>query len=50
MTNEEKQKSMREIEVLKTIDHQNVVKFVESFHNNDKLCIVTEYYEFGNLD
>ena len=42
--------SVREAELLSNLDHDYIVKFHESFLENDCLCIVTEYCEGGDLD
>ena len=38
-----------EIEVLKNLDHPNIIKYIETFENNDYLYIVTELCEGGEL-
>jgi NIMA (never in mitosis gene a)-related kinase len=39
----------REIENWKNLDHVNIVKFYEYFYSNDKLYIIIEYIEGGDL-
>jgi len=34
---------------LKTLNHPNVVKYYESFVSKNKLCIVMDYAENGNV-
>eukprot|EP00954_Amorphochlora_amoebiformis_P021147 1344429-Amorphochlora_amoeboformis.AAC.1 len=31
------------------LHHPNIVTYVDSFHANDQICIVMEYYKDGNL-
>lgn len=38
-----------EIEVLKSLDHPNVVKYIETFENSEYLYIVTELCEGEEL-
>ena len=38
-----------EIEVLKNLDHPNIIKYIETFENKDYLYIVTELCEGGEL-
>ena len=38
-----------EIQILKTLDHPNVIKYYESFASKRNLCIVTEFAENGDL-
>ncbi|CAF2601961.1 unnamed protein product [Rotaria sp. Silwood2] len=42
--------SVREAQLLKSLQNEHIVKFHESFLENDCLCIVTEYCEGGDLD
>ncbi|CAF0885342.1 unnamed protein product [Adineta ricciae] len=42
--------SVREAELLSKLQNEHIVKFYESFLENDCLCIVTEYCEGGDLD
>ncbi|CAF0733330.1 unnamed protein product [Rotaria sordida] len=42
--------SVREAELLSKLQNEYIVKFYESFLENDYLCIVTEYCEGGDLD
>ncbi|CAF3404699.1 unnamed protein product [Rotaria socialis] len=42
--------SVREAELLSNLHNEHIVKFYESFLENDYLCIVTEFCEGGDLD
>ncbi len=33
----------KELKILRSIDHPLIIKYVEEFFYNNKLCIVTEY-------
>ena len=35
---------------MKKLRHPNIVSFVDAFKKNDKLCIVMEYVDAGDLD
>mmetsp|Transcript_1073 Transcript_1073/g.2085 ORF Transcript_1073/g.2085 Transcript_1073/m.2085 type:complete len:1014 (-) Transcript_1073:76-3117(-) len=38
-----------EVQLLSKLHHPNIVTYVDSFHAEDHLCIVMEYYKDGNL-
>ena len=40
---------LREIEILKTLDHPNVIKFYEAYENKTNYFIVQEYLDGGDL-
>jgi serine/threonine protein kinase len=40
---------LREVEVLKKLDHPNIVKFFVSFEEDDSYFIVFEYVDGGDL-
>ena len=40
---------MNEIEIMKTIDHPNLVKIYEYFEDRDRIYIVMEILEGGEL-
>jgi len=42
--------AMREAKLLSTLNHPNIVKFLDSFVDGESFCIVTEYCEGGDLD
>ncbi|XP_067943980.1 putative serine/threonine-protein kinase B isoform X1 [Watersipora subatra] len=39
----------REVEVLRALFHPNIVEFKDSYQDGEKLCIVMQYCEKGNL-
>ena len=41
--------AFNEIELLKTINHENIVKFEEKFHESDFVLIIMEYCCKGDL-
>lgn len=41
-------KNANEIKVFETLDHINIVKYIESFNYKSKLCIIMEYADGGN--
>lgn len=45
----EQEACMMEVNLLKNLDHPNIVKFKESFFNTNLLVIVMEYCEVGDL-
>ena len=45
----EQEACMMEVNLLKNLDHPNIVKFKESFFNTNQLVIVMEYCEGGDL-
>lgn len=38
-----------ETKILKSLEHPNIIKFYDSFMDKNKLCIITEYCEAGDL-
>ena len=38
-----------EIDILKQLDHPNIIKYVESYKKKDKIYIITEYYPQSDL-
>jgi len=50
MDPEESVDSVREAQLLSKLDNEHIVKFHESFLENDCLCIVTEFCDGGDLD
>lgn len=46
---EEKELAVKEAELLKKLDHVNVLHYVESFESDGALCIVTEFCSNGDL-
>ena len=51
MSKEDKEKYfISEIELLKKLDHPNIVKYYKSFRENEQLYIIMEYFDNGDLD
>ena len=51
MSKEDKEKYfISEIELLKKLDHPNIVKYYKSFREDDLLYIIMEYFDNGDLD
>lgn len=40
---------IEEINIFKTLEHPNLIKYIESFVHKDKLCIIMEYANGGDL-
>ena len=49
MSEEETQQLIREIEILKQIDHPNVVKLIDVFENESHFCLVMDLMEGGDM-
>merc|ERR1711935_1188753 len=49
LTEEEKNKLVEEVAILKSLDHPNIVKVLEFYQNDKYFFIVTEYLEGGEL-
>lgn len=47
--NEQNIKNNNEISVFKSIHHPNLIQYIESFIHKDKLCIIMEYADGGDL-
>ena len=51
LSKEDKEKYFTsEIELLKQLNHPNIVKYYKSFREEDKLYIIMEYFDNGDLD
>jgi serine/threonine protein kinase len=37
------------INIFKTLNHENIIKYYESFINKNKLCVIMEYAEDGDF-
>ena len=46
---EEEEKILNEENILKTIDHPNIVKIFEFYSNDENYCIITEHCKGGSL-
>lgn len=40
---------MREKEILSVLDHQNMIRLEDTFHDKDNLYFCFEYYQYGDL-
>ena len=40
---------LNEAKVLQSLDHPNIIKYYEAFIHNNKLCIVMEYADNGEI-
>lgn len=49
LNEEEQEKALREVELLRSLKHPNVVEYVDSFIEDEMLHIVMEYCEGGDL-
>ena len=47
--NEDGKKFVDEIDILKNLEHPNIMKIYESFHDKDNVYIVSEYCDQGDL-
>ncbi|KAK2948450.1 putative G2-specific protein kinase nimA [Blattamonas nauphoetae] len=45
----EKKDSLNEIRIMSSVKHPHLVRYYEAFFDNDRLCIVTEYINGGDL-
>ena len=39
--------SINQIKILNNLDHDNIIKYIESFNHKKKFCIVMEYADGG---
>ena len=49
MNVKEKEEALNEVRVLGSLKHPNIVHYVTSFQEANKLCIIMEYAEGGDL-
>ena len=49
MNAREQKSTMNEVDILKRLDHPNIIAFHESFVDGDTLCVVMEYAPGGDL-
>ena len=49
VTSEEKEMALNEIKFLKSLNHKNIVKFEEEYHESESVIIVMEYCRGGDL-
>ena len=48
--NDHKQSITFEIDLLKKLDHQNIVKYIETVNSGHSLCIILEFIDGGSLE
>ena len=48
----EKENSLNEIRILASISNKNIIEYKDAFYDNDNnaLCLVMEYAEYGDLE
>ena len=46
---EQLQSAIDECNVLKSLNHPYIIKYIESFYESEYLCIVTEYSDCGDM-
>ncbi|EAY10186.1 hypothetical protein TVAG_118380 [Trichomonas vaginalis G3] len=49
VTEQERQDALKEVTILKTLQHPYIVSYIESFHERGNLYIVMEYADGGDL-
>ncbi|XP_023311409.1 serine/threonine-protein kinase Nek7 [Anoplophora glabripennis] len=49
MDDEDKKSAFNEVDILSTLNHPNIIRYIESFKDEDSLQIVMEYADGGNL-
>ena len=42
--------ALHEAEILKSLQHPNIIRCIDFFVDNKKLCLVTEYADLGDLN
>ena len=48
-TKEQLESALHEAEILKSLQHPNIIRCIDFFVDNKKLCLVTEYADLGDL-
>ena len=49
-TKEQLESALHEAEILKSLQHPNIIRCIDFFVDNKKLCLVTEYADLGDLN
>ena len=49
LSKKEQASALTEIRILGSLEHPNVIRYIESFEDQSSICIVTEYAEEGDL-
>ncbi|XP_019881226.2 serine/threonine-protein kinase Nek8 isoform X2 [Aethina tumida] len=49
MDNTQKLSAFNEVNIISTLSHPNIIKYLGNFQNNDSLIIIMEYADGGNL-
>ena len=49
ISDKEQQRFLREIDILKTLDHENIIKIMDSFNDNLSCYLITEFCNGGEL-